>query len=79
MSDAKPASVYTPQTDEKRPTWATLLGIACGIAILGFIALGIALLGTIEWLTVGGFVLFCLAGLIASAGGYVYFLYEGGE
>lgn len=79
MSDAKQASPYVPATVDKRPMWATLLGVACGAAVLAFIALGIGIVGTIDWLTATGFVLLCIGGVVASAGGYVYFLYERSE
>lgn len=79
MSDAKPASPYVPQTEEKRPSWATMLGVACGIGVLAFAAAAVGAIGSLVWLTTAGFVLFCAAGVVAAAGGYTYFLYERSE
>lgn len=59
-----------------RQGWATCLGIACAIGILGFIALGMGLAFGTLWGLPTGFGLLSLAAVVACAGGYAYFLYQ---
>ena len=64
---------------EPRPTWTKCLGVASAIGVLAFVLLAIGVfIGGVE-LTSFGFGGLCLAGLVACAGGYVYFFYERDE
>lgn len=63
------------RTEAKRPGWATALGVACGIGILGVIALALGVIFPINVGAQAGTVLIAVAAVCALGGGYDYFLY----
>lgn len=66
----------TNSAETKTPGWSRAVGVAFGIAILGFIALGVGLAFTVDWAIATGFGVLSLAAICACAGGYQYFLYD---
>lgn len=69
-------SVADAPIETKRPGWATALGVACGIGVLGVIALALGVLFPINVGTQAGTVLITVSAVCALAGGYDYFLYS---
>lgn len=63
-----------PDKQRTRAGWATALGWACGIGIVGVIALGIGLAFTIAVMLQVGFAVCAISAVVALAGGYQFFL-----
>ncbi|KRC52126.1 hypothetical protein ASE16_03500 [Leifsonia sp. Root227] len=63
-----------PDKQRSREGWATALGWACGIGIVGVLALGIGLVFALPIAIQIGFAVLTVAAVVALAGGYQFFL-----